>query len=52
MYGDLEQVRAVRDYFGDEPLRKALVLRTMDSRTRNFWTLVLEGEGDASQGTQ
>jgi hypothetical protein len=52
MYGDMEQVRAMREYFGDELLKEALSLRAMDSKTRNFWTLVLEGEANASQSTR
>jgi len=42
MYGTDTQVNAVRSRFGDEEIRNALQRREMDSRTRNYWMLMLE----------
>jgi len=42
MYGTAAQVNAVRSQFGDEEIRNALQRREMDSRTRNYWMLMLE----------
>jgi len=41
MYGTPPQVEAVRRRFGDDEIRNALKRREMDSRTRNYWTLLL-----------
>jgi len=48
--GDKEQVRAARAVFGDEALLRAIERRDVDSRTRKYWRLILEGGGRASQG--
>ena len=41
-FGDLEQVRAARAYFGDEAIASAANRRGVDARTRAFWRAVLE----------
>lgn len=43
MYGDLEQVRRARAYYGDAALRRAIARRGIDARTRGFWALILDG---------
>ena len=42
MYGTATQVKAVRSRFGDDEIRNALQRREIDSRTRNYWMLMLE----------
>lgn len=42
MFGDDIQVKAARTYFGDGAIRAAIRRREVDSRTRNYWTLMLE----------
>jgi transcriptional regulator with XRE-family HTH domain len=49
MFGDLRQVRAARSFFGDEAIREALLRREVDSRTRTYWSVILDDE-DASEG--
>ncbi|MHC4472742.1 MAG: helix-turn-helix domain-containing protein [Planctomycetota bacterium] len=46
-FGNLEQVRAARRHFGDDAVREAIERRDVDARTRNFWTLMLDGGADA-----
>lgn len=46
--GGREQVQAVRAFFGDDAIRRAVVRRGVDRRTRNYWGLILGGAGDAS----
>ncbi len=41
-FGNLEQARLVRSYYGDEAIRDAIDSRGMDERTRIFWHAVLE----------
>ena len=43
MFGSLNQVRAVRRYYGDPAILKAVRRREVDSRPRNYWELILEG---------
>jgi transcriptional regulator with XRE-family HTH domain len=43
MFGNLNQVRAAREYFGDDLFKKAVTLRGVDERTRNYWKLILGG---------
>ena len=52
MFGNLEQVKAARRFFGDEAILSALQRRIVDRRTRNFWRLVLEQAANASQGSR
>ncbi len=64
MYGDLRQARAARAFFGSDMLKKALAMRAVDPRTRNFWTILRredgllredgssKEDGNAPQGTQ
>jgi hypothetical protein len=42
MFGSQHQVRAARDHFGDDAIRRALQRRGIDSRTLNYWRLILE----------
>jgi transcriptional regulator with XRE-family HTH domain len=51
MYGNMDQVRAARRFFGDAAIREAISQRGIDRRTRNYWTIML-GDPDASQGTE
>lgn len=48
MFGNLRQVRITRGFYGDRVLKEALASRTIDPKTRNFWTQMLEGGPDAS----
>lgn len=41
--GSLEQVRAVRAAFGDRAILRAVRRRDVDTRTRNYWRLILGG---------
>ena len=41
MFGTDTQVKAIRSYFGDEAIRRAVGRREIDSRTRNYWELIL-----------
>ena len=50
-FGNADQVRAARAFFGDDAIRDAIDRRGMDARTRRYWNLVLGGD-DASPGTQ
>jgi hypothetical protein len=43
MFGNLEQARTVRRYYGDDLLRDAIEDRRVDDRTRSFWRMVLNG---------
>jgi transcriptional regulator with XRE-family HTH domain len=49
--GSLEQVRQARAHYGDEALRKAVARRSVDPRTRAYWTLILGGKHRAPQGS-
>ncbi len=42
MFGSQAQVKAVRAYYGDGRILKAIGRREVDGRTRNYWRLVLE----------
>lgn len=42
MFGSPAQVKAVRNYYGDDAIRSAVRRREIDSRTRNYWELILE----------
>jgi transcriptional regulator with XRE-family HTH domain len=42
MFGTRAQVRAARSYYGDESIRLTIQRREIDSRTRNYWRLILE----------
>lgn len=46
--GTMQQVRAARKFFGDSLLQETLALRAIDEKTRNYWTLILSGEKNAS----
>lgn len=46
--GSSEQVRAARAFFGDDAVRRAVLRRGVDRRTRNYWGLILGAAGDAS----
>ncbi len=41
MYGQLEQVRAARLFFGDSAIATAVGRRVIDERTRTYWDVVL-----------
>lgn len=41
MYGQLEQVRAARRFFGDQAIATAVRRRVIDNRTREYWDVVL-----------
>lgn len=43
MYGQLDQVRAARRFFGDRAIATAVCRREVDDRTRNYWDVVLGG---------
>lgn len=49
MNGNMAQARAVRRFFGDTALREALTARGVDSRTKTYWSGVLEEKRDAPQ---
>ena len=42
MFGSRTQVRTVRRYYGDRAILRAARRREIDSRTRNYWELILE----------
>ena len=42
MFGSAAQVRAARWYYGDSAILEAIGRREVDSRTRNYWELILE----------
>jgi transcriptional regulator with XRE-family HTH domain len=44
-FGDLEQNRWVRRYFGDEAVAEAAQHRSMSPRVNRFWSLVLSEKG-------
>ena len=46
--GDHAQAKAARAFYGDDALRQAIARRGVDRRTRNYWRLILGGDGDAS----
>ncbi|MGD0485126.1 MAG: helix-turn-helix transcriptional regulator [Gemmatimonadales bacterium] len=46
--GSREQVKAARAFFGDDALRRSVARRGVDRRTRNYWSVILGGAGDAS----
>ena len=41
MYGDHDQVRAARRFFGDDAIATAVEGRAVDPRTRNYWQVML-----------
>jgi len=45
MFGNADQARAARSFFGDEAIRKAIGQRGVDARTRTYWNLLLGGDG-------
>lgn len=49
MFGNADQARAARSFFGDGLIREAIDQRGMDGRTRAYWNLLLGGSG-ASAG--
>lgn len=51
MFGNADQARAARSFFGDGPIRDAIGQRGMDVRTRAYWNLLL-GPDSASPSTQ
>lgn len=52
MFGARQQVIAARRYFGDASIQHAAQHRSMDARTRNYWSLILGDGSDASEGTE
>jgi len=46
--GSRPQVSAARAFFGDDAIRRAVVRRGVDRRTRTYWGLILGRAGDAS----
>ncbi len=50
-FGNADQVRSARSFFGDALIREAIRQRGTDARTRAYWNLML-GDGDASSGAQ
>ncbi len=47
-YGDLDQNRWVRSFFGDDAVASAALHRSMSPRVRRYWEVVLQGkEGPA-----
>ena len=42
MYGDLEQARAARSFYGDAAVLDAVAQRGVDERTRAYWTKLLK----------
>jgi transcriptional regulator with XRE-family HTH domain len=52
MFGNLNQVRVARDFFGDDVFKKAVNMRGVDERTRNYWNLILAGGKNAPKGSQ
>ncbi|MFQ5690362.1 MAG: helix-turn-helix domain-containing protein [Gemmatimonadota bacterium] len=51
MFGEPEQVRAARRFFGDEAIADAVRARAIDARTRNYWNLILS-QRHASEGPE
>lgn len=49
MYGNMDQIRAARAYYGDTEIAEAVARREIDERTRNYWKTILDGT-NASQG--
>jgi len=43
-FGDLDQNRWVRRYFGDDAIARAAQHRSMSPRVRRFWEVVLQGK--------
>ena len=41
MYGQYDQVRVGRSFFGDDAIATAIERREVDARTRNYWRLVM-----------
>ena len=52
MFGNWEQVSVARRFFGDAAVAEAVDRRGVDPRTRNFWGIMLQGGGVASEGAQ
>ncbi len=52
MFGEMRQVKAAREFFGNDLIEKAIALRVVDARTRNYWNMILHGEKNASQGAE
>ena len=50
MYGNPDQVRAARAYYGDAAIIEAVAKRGIDERTRNYWMTILAGP-NASQSS-
>ncbi len=50
-FGNADQVRAARAFFGDGAILEAIDRRGVDARTRRYWNLLLGGDG-ASPGTE
>ena len=51
-FGDPGQVAAARQFFGDQAIRRAVVRRDVDARTRNYWTLLLQEPSHASKSAE
>jgi len=51
MYGNLDQMRATRRFYGDDFIRDAIAQRGVDSRTRRYWETIL-GQANASESTE
>lgn len=51
MYGNLDQMRAMRRFYGDDLIRDAIAQRGIDSRTRGYWDTIL-GPANASESTE
>lgn len=41
-YGNLDQARAARHFYGDDAIRDAIAQRGIDGRTSNYWSTLLE----------
>ena len=52
MYGDRQQVKASRRFYGDDAVGAAAAHRETDERTRNYWSLILGSETDDPQSPQ
>ncbi|MCE2423884.1 MAG: helix-turn-helix transcriptional regulator [Pseudomonadales bacterium] len=48
MFGNGDQARAARSFFGNDPIRDAIGRRGVDPRTRAYWKLLLGDDGASS----
>ncbi|MFQ5718586.1 MAG: helix-turn-helix domain-containing protein [Acidobacteriota bacterium] len=51
MFGNWEQVMAMRRFYDDAAVARAIKRRGVDAKTRCFWTTVLDGGVLASEGS-